>query len=94
MRLLVRLVVAFAANAFLVLAGFLATRVAFAFFGNLAQPAWMSQVMAYTTALVPRFGLARIATPYRGILDLNVGASLGAVVACEWVTTFTRRFVG
>ena len=49
--------------------------------------------MAYTTAVVPRLGFGSIATPYRGILDLNVGASLGAVVACEWVTTFTRTFV-
>ena len=73
--------------------GLLATRVAFAFFGNVGQPAWISQLMAYTTAVVPRLGLGSIATPYRGILDLNVGTTLGAVVACEWVTTFTRRFV-
>jgi hypothetical protein len=93
MRLFTRLLLGVAANVLLVLAGVLAARVIVGAFGNVQFAGWAPQVMRSTAILVPKLGLGNIVTPYRGMLDLNAGAMLAAVVVCEWVMTFSRRFV-
>jgi hypothetical protein len=93
MRLFTRLLLAVAANGLLVLAGVLAVRVIVGSLGNFAMAGWATQVMRSTAILVPRLGLGSIVTPYRGMIDLNAGAMLAAVIVCEWVMTFSRRFV-
>ncbi len=93
MRLFTRRLLGVAANALLVLAGVLAARGAVDAFGNVQFAGLTTQVMQSTAILVPKLGLGAIVTPYRGMLDLNAGAMLAAVVVCEWVMTFSRRFV-
>ena len=93
MRPFTRLLLGVAANVLLVLAGVLAARVIVGAFGNVQFAGLTTQVMRSTAILVPKLGLGSIVTPYRGMLKLNAGAMLAAVVVCEWVMTFSRRFV-
>ena len=93
MRPFTRLLLGVAANVLLVLAGVLAARVIVGAFGNVQFAGLTTQVMRSTAILVPKLGLGSIVTPYRGMLDLHAGAMLAAVVVCESVMTFSRRFV-
>jgi hypothetical protein len=93
MRPFTRLLLGVAANVLLVLAGVLAARVIVGAFGNVQFAGLTTQVMRSTAILVWKLGLGSIVTPYRGMLEFNAGAMLAAVVVCEWVMTFSRRFV-
>ena len=88
-----RLLLWLTGNVLLLVASLLAMRITLTALGQPAATPWLGEIMESTSVLVPRLGLASIATPYRGILDLNAGVALGAVCGCEWITAISRRFV-
>jgi hypothetical protein len=78
-------------NLLLVVAALLLARVIIEFFGHLGTVALATETMRLTGPLVLPVGLGRIVSPYRGVFDLDAAATLGIVLAFEWVVAFVRR---
>lgn len=64
-----------------------------AFFGTMSGTQWGRSVLAFTKLMVLPFGIDAMRTPYQGIFDANVAATVLLLMAIEWTLGLVRRNV-